>query len=67
MKIKLAHLVHSIALTASLLIVVRAHLNRNVIDQLSADIIKACRFLEKNGGTMKPPQLHGAYKTSPKC
>ena len=51
----------------SLRIVVRAHLNRNVIDQLAADIIKACKFLEKNGGNMKPPQLHGAHKTAPKC
>jgi glutamate decarboxylase len=50
----------------SLRIVIRAHLNRNVIDQLAEDIIKACQFLEKNGGNMKPPELH-ANKSSPKC
>jgi glutamate decarboxylase len=47
-------------------IVVRPHLNHNVIEGLADDIIKACQFLEKNGGNMKPPALH-ATKTSPKC
>jgi glutamate decarboxylase len=51
----------------SLRIVVRPHLNRNVIEQLAVDIIKACQSLEKDGGTMKPPQLHAAHKTSSKC
>jgi glutamate decarboxylase len=48
-------------------IVVRPHLNHNVIEVLADDIIKACKFLEKNGGNMKPPALHPASKTSPKC
>jgi glutamate decarboxylase len=51
----------------SLRIVVRAHLNRNVIDQLADDIVKACQFLEKNGGNMKPPQLHATHKSGPNC
>src|SRR5215469_15808057 len=51
----------------SLRIVVRPHLNRNVIDLLTTDIIKACEFLKANGGNMKPPKLHDAYKTTTKC
>jgi glutamate decarboxylase len=51
----------------SLRIVVRPHLNRNVIDLLTTDIIKACEFLEANGGNVKPPKLHDAYKTTEKC
>ncbi|MEI6194991.1 MAG: glutamate decarboxylase [Verrucomicrobiota bacterium] len=50
----------------SLRIVVRPHLNRNVIDILAGDIIKACKFLEKNGGNVQPPELH-AHKTGSKC
>ena len=50
----------------SLRIVVRPHLNRNVIDILAEDIVKACEFLEKNGGNVKPPELH-THKTAPKC
>jgi glutamate decarboxylase len=50
----------------SLRVVVRPHLNRNVIDVLAEDIIKACNFLKKNGGNMKPPKLH-THKTAPKC
>jgi len=51
----------------SLRIVVRPHLNRNTIDLLATDIIKACEFLKANGGNVKPPKLHAAYKTSEKC
>ncbi|HTR40093.1 MAG TPA: pyridoxal-dependent decarboxylase [Pseudomonadales bacterium] len=53
----------------SLRIVVRPHLNRNVIDLLATDIIKACEFLKANGGNAKPPELHKhkAYKTDQKC
>jgi len=50
----------------SLRVVVRPHLNRNVIDVLAEDIIKACHFLKKNGGNMKPPKLHTG-KTAGKC
>jgi len=51
----------------SLRIVVRPHLNRNVIDLLTTDIIKACEFLKTNGGNVKPPKLHDVYKTTEKC
>jgi glutamate decarboxylase len=51
----------------SLRIVVRPHLNCNMIDMLAEDIIKACDFLRINGGNVKPPQLHSAGKVSPKC
>jgi glutamate decarboxylase len=51
----------------SLRIVVRPHLNRNLIDVLAIDIINACKFLKANGGNIKPPQLHGAHKVAPKC
>jgi len=50
----------------SLRIVVRPHLNRNVIDLLARDIIHACDFLKQNGGNVKPPHLH-AGKTTEKC
>ncbi len=50
----------------SLRIVVRPHLNRNVVDQLADDILKACQYLDKYGGTAKAPSLH-AKKVSPKC
>jgi glutamate decarboxylase len=50
----------------SLRVVVRPHLNRNLIDQLAVDIIKSCEFLKANGGNAKPPELH-THKTSPKC
>jgi glutamate decarboxylase len=50
----------------SLRIVVRPHLNRNVVDQLAADIIDACQYLDKHGGTAIAPSLH-AKKTSVKC
>ena len=52
----------------SLRVVVRPHLNTNVIDLLADDIIKACDFLKANGGNVKPPQLHAPHKTTPsKC
>lgn len=51
----------------SLRIVVRAHLNHNVIEELAGDIIKACEFLEEHGGNMTPPKLHSLQKSSPKC
>jgi glutamate decarboxylase len=50
----------------SLRIVVRPHLNCNVIDMLAEDIVDACRFLKRNGGNVKPPHLH-VHKTAPKC
>jgi glutamate decarboxylase len=50
----------------SLRIVVRPHLNCNVIDMLADDIVKACDFLKKSGGNVKPPALH-THKTAPKC
>jgi glutamate decarboxylase len=51
----------------SLRIVVRPHLNRNVVDQLGDDILKACKYLDKYGGTATPPQRHAAAKTDTKC
>ena len=52
----------------SLRVVVRPHLNSNVIDMLANDIIKACQFLKANGGNMKPPKLHAAHQATPtKC
>ena len=51
----------------SLRIVVRPHLNRNVIDLLTTDIIRSCEFLKANGGNVNPPKLHDVYKTTEKC
>jgi glutamate decarboxylase len=51
----------------SLRIVVRPHLNRNVVDQLADDILNACRYLDKHGGTATPPKRHEAAKTDTKC
>jgi glutamate decarboxylase len=51
----------------SLRIVVRPHLNRNVIDLLAADIVNACDFLKANGGNVQPPPLHAAHRSTPKC
>lgn len=51
----------------SLRIVVRPHLNRNVIDSLANDIIAACKYLHEHGGTAKPPQLHSHAVSAPKC
>jgi glutamate decarboxylase len=46
---------------------VRPHLNLTVIDALANDIIGACQFLEKHGGTATAPQLHGHDRSAPKC
>jgi glutamate decarboxylase len=51
----------------SLRVVVRPHLNLTVIDTLANDIIGACRFLEKHGGTATAPQLHAHDRSAPKC
>jgi glutamate decarboxylase len=51
----------------SLRVVVRPHLNLTVIDTLANDMIGACRFLEKHGGTATAPQLHGHDRSAPKC
>lgn len=52
----------------SLRVVVRPHLNRNVIEELATDIINACKWLEVHGGNVTPPELHGHTNTSPsKC
>jgi glutamate decarboxylase len=51
----------------SLRIVVRPHLNHTLMDTLADDIINACKYLEQHGGTAKPPQLHSAHQTAPKC
>jgi glutamate decarboxylase len=42
----------------SLRVVVRPHINRHVAEMLAADIVAACKFLEKNGGNATPPELH---------
>jgi len=51
----------------SLRIVVRPHLNRNVVDQLADDILNACKYLDRHGGTATPPVRHAAEKTDTKC
>ncbi|MDJ0945674.1 MAG: glutamate decarboxylase [Kiloniellales bacterium] len=51
----------------SLRVVVRPHLNRNVVDNLAEDIIGACKYLQEHGGTATPPQLHSHAKAAPKC
>jgi glutamate decarboxylase len=51
----------------SLRVVVRPHLNLTVIDTLANDIIGACQYLEKHGGTATAPQLHGHDRSAPKC
>lgn len=52
----------------SLRIVVRPHINLNVVDMLADDIVKATKFLEVCGGNAKPPTLHAKEKTTPaKC
>ena len=50
----------------ALRVVVRPHLNRNLVDMLAGDISKACKFLKACGGNVKPPKLH-IHKTAPKC
>jgi glutamate decarboxylase len=51
----------------SLRIVVRPHLNSDVVKILANDIELACAFLETHGGNSTPPALHEAHKTSAKC
>ncbi|CAB3751596.1 glutamate decarboxylase [Paraburkholderia solisilvae] len=54
----------------SLRVVVRPHINHNVACLLGNDIVSACQYLEKHGGSAKPPELHAHAdeKTSPaKC
>lgn len=51
----------------SLRIVVRPHLNHTSMDVLANDIIQACEYLAKHGGTATPPQLHSAHKSATKC
>jgi glutamate decarboxylase len=48
----------------SLRVVVRPHLNQNVIDMLADDILGACKYLEENGGNARPPTLHAKEKTT---
>jgi glutamate decarboxylase len=45
-------------------IVVRPHLNRNLMEILADDIERACEFLEKHGGNATPPKLHPASHSS---
>lgn len=51
----------------SLRIVVRPHLNLTLMDTLANDIIEACEYLWKHGGTATPPQLHSPQRSAPKC
>ena len=48
----------------SLRIVIRPHLNRNVVELLAKDIEEACDFLEIHGGNATPPKLHAAHHAS---
>ncbi len=48
----------------SLRIVIRAHLNRTIVESLAKDIEEACNFLEEHGGTATPPKLHAAHHAS---
>jgi len=48
----------------SLRVVVRPHLNRNVIEILGHDIIRACEWLSTHGGNATPPVLHDPHKTA---
>lgn len=52
----------------SLRVVVRPHLNHNVINCLADDILNACKWLEEHGGTAAAPALHTSRQISPsKC
>ena len=52
----------------SLRVVVRPHLNHNVINGLAKDIINACDWLKQHGGNATPPKLHDPHKVTPsKC
>lgn len=48
----------------SLRVVVRPHLNRNVIHWLADDIVKACQWLEEHGGTASAPTLHPSHSSA---
>jgi len=48
----------------SLRIVVRPHLNRDVLEILAVDIENACKWLSQHGGNATPPKLHDSHKTS---
>lgn len=59
---------HDAQEVTSLRIVVRPHMNRNIVELLANDIEKACEFLEVHGGNATPPALHDPHKSSPaKC
>ena len=48
--------------------VIRPHINLNVVDMLADDIVKATKWLDEFGGNAKPPALHAKEKTTPaKC
>lgn len=54
----------------SLRIVVRPHINHNTATTLGKDILAACKYLEKHGGSATPPKLHSEHKereTQIKC
>ena len=51
----------------SLRVVLRPHLNRTVTNGLADDIVAACEYLKKHGGTATPPQLHTHAQSGPKC
>lgn len=51
----------------SLRVVVRPHLNCNVVDMLADDIVNACKSLEQEGGHVHPPHLHPANRVTVKC
>lgn len=51
---------------SSLRVVVRPHINHNVVQTLGRDIIGACKYLEEHGGTATPPKLH-VHSTPAKC
>lgn len=52
----------------SLRVVVRPHLNHNVIKGLADDIIRACDWLKSHNGSATAPELHKGYNHSPtKC
>ena len=51
---------------SSLRVVVRPHINHNVLQTLGRDIIGACKYLGEHGGTATPPKLH-VHSTPAKC
>jgi len=48
-------------------IIVRPHLNRDVVEILACDIEAACEYLQQHDSTATPPELYNAQKTSVKC